>query len=110
MAERADVIDEIANRLAERHAELTDIGVVEVGIPITISGMTQEMINSLFRDAARVAREFEVLQERPRQDGGISRILKEPTGVVAAIIPWNGPIGNIRTKVMLGLSHGCTLR
>lgn len=109
MAERADVIDLIADRIEQRVDELTTIGVVEVGVPVSISAPTQQMTGGLFRAVAAVARTFETSEERPRADGGISRILREPTGVVAAIIPWNGPIGTIAFKVAPALAAGCSV-
>lgn len=109
MAQRADVLDMIADRLAQRVDELTPIGVVEVGVPISVSRPTQEMTGGLFRATAAFARDFETREDRTRADGGITRILKEPTGVVAAIIPWNGPIGTIAFKVAPALAAGCSV-
>ncbi|AHH19856.1 aldehyde dehydrogenase [Nocardia nova SH22a] len=109
MAERADVVDEIANRLERRLDDLTTIGVLEVGVPVTVSGMTQQMSAGLFRAVAAEARNFEQREDRTRADGGVSRILREPTGVVAAIIPWNGPIGTIAFKVAPALAAGCSV-
>ena len=109
MAERADVLDTIADRLEQRVDELTPIGVIEVGVPVSVSRPTQQMVGGLFRAVAAVAREFDVSDERPRADGGISRIVKEPTGVVAAIIPWNGPIGTIAFKLAPALAAGCSV-
>ncbi|WP_109529517.1 MULTISPECIES: aldehyde dehydrogenase [Nocardia] len=109
MAERADVLDEIADRLEQRVEELTTIGVLEVGIPVSVSAPTQQMTAGLFRAVAAEARDFEVREDRTRADGGISRILKEPNGVVAAIIPWNGPVGTISFKVAPALAAGCSV-
>ncbi|MGV9863717.1 aldehyde dehydrogenase [Rhodococcus koreensis] len=109
MAERADVLDEIASRLESRVEELTPLGVIEVGIPVAVSGPTQQMTAGLFRAVAAVARDYSTRDDRTRADGGVSRILKEPTGVVAAIIPWNGPIGTIAFKVAPALAAGCSV-
>lgn len=109
IATRADVIDEIADRLEARTAELTTIGVLEVGVPIPVSAMTQQMTVGLFRAVAQEARTVELSEERPRGDGGITHILREPSGVVAAIIPWNGPIGTIAFKVIPALAAGCSV-
>ncbi|ETD31347.1 aldehyde dehydrogenase [Williamsia sp. D3] len=109
MAERADVIDAIADRLEARADELVPIGVVEVGIPVVVSTMTQQMVGGLFRAVAAEARSFQTREDRTRGDGGVSRILKEPTGVVAAIIPWNGPIGTVAFKVAPALAAGCSV-
>ncbi|GAC53836.1 hypothetical protein GOAMI_24_00930 [Gordonia amicalis NBRC 100051 = JCM 11271] len=108
-AGRADVIDTIADRLEARVPELTTLGIVEVGVTAPVSAMTQQMVLGLYRAVAAEARKVNVVEERPRADGGVSRIVKEPTGVVAAIIPWNGPIGSIAFKVIPALAAGCSV-
>ncbi|WP_413767444.1 aldehyde dehydrogenase [Rhodococcus pyridinivorans] len=109
MAERADVLDAIADRLEQRLDELTTLGVIEVGVPVSVSRPTQEMVGGLFRAVAALARNFVTSEERPRAGGGVSRILREPTGVVAAIIPWNGPLGTVAFKVAPALAAGCSV-
>lgn len=109
IAERAAVIDTIADRLEARVAELTTLGIVEVGVPVPVSAMTQQMTVGLFRAVAEEARKVNLREDRTRADGGISRILKEPSGVVAAIIPWNGPLGTIAFKVIPALAAGCSV-
>jgi aldehyde dehydrogenase (NAD+) len=39
----------------------------------------------------------------------LSYTLKEPVGVVAAIIPWNGPLGSAVWKIGPALATGCTV-
>ncbi|GAC68517.1 aldehyde dehydrogenase [Gordonia soli] len=109
IADRADVIDAIADRLEARAEELTTIGVVEVGVPLPVSAMTQQMTVGLFRAVAAEARAARLVDERSRADGGVSRVLKEPSGVVGVIIPWNGPIGTIAFKVIPALAAGCSV-
>ncbi|HQV17440.1 MAG TPA: aldehyde dehydrogenase, partial [Gordonia sp. (in: high G+C Gram-positive bacteria)] len=106
IAERADVIDAIADGLEARLEDLTTLGIVEVGVPVPVSAMTQQMTIGLFRAVAEEARNVTLIEERPRTDGGVSRIVKEPNGVVAVIIPWNGPIGTIAFKVIPALAAG----
>ncbi|MCF3939671.1 aldehyde dehydrogenase [Gordonia tangerina] len=109
IAERADIIDTIADRLDAHVEELTTLGVVEVGVPLPVSAMTQQMTTGLFRAVAQEARTATISEERTRADGGVSRILKEPGGVVGVIIPWNGPIGTIAFKVIPALAAGCSV-
>jgi len=109
ITERADVLDAIADGLEAKIPELTTLGVVEVGVPVTVSAMTQQMIIGLFRKVADEARKVELVEERPRDDGGISRVVREPSGVVAAIIPWNGPLGTIAFKLAPALAAGCSV-
>src|SRR6202008_5096769 len=39
----------------------------------------------------------------------VSYTLKEPVGVVGAIIPWNGPLGASVWKIGPALATGCTV-
>ena len=39
----------------------------------------------------------------------VSYTLKEPVGVVGAIIPWNGPLGSAVWKIGPGLATACTV-
>ena len=106
ITERADIIDAIADAMDARLEQLTTLGIVEVGVPVPVSMMTQQMVISLFRAVAEEARNVVLVDERTRADGGVSRVVKEPNGVVAVIIPWNGPIGTIAFKVIPALAAG----
>jgi len=47
---------------------------------------------------------------RPLWDGERkARLVREPVGVVAAIIPWNGPVGTACLKLGPALAAGCTV-
>ncbi|MCF8610133.1 aldehyde dehydrogenase [Gordonia sp. HY285] len=106
---RADVIDEIANRLDARLPELIQVGIAEVGVTVPVSAMTQEMTIGLFRAVANEARNVTLVDERTRADGGVSHVVKEPNGVAGVIIPWNGPIGTIAFKAIPALAAGCSI-
>src|ERR1700751_1442015 len=41
--------------------------------------------------------------------GQFGLIVREPVGVVGAIIPWNGPLGLISNKIAPALLAGCTV-
>jgi acyl-CoA reductase-like NAD-dependent aldehyde dehydrogenase len=49
--------------------------------------------------------------ERPTRPGrgGFGLVIKEPVGVVGAIIPWNAPMGLISMKLAPALLAGCTV-
>src|ERR1700730_19166282 len=49
--------------------------------------------------------------ERPVRPsrGGFGLVVKEPVGVVGAIIPWNAPMGLISMKLAPALIAGCTV-
>jgi len=48
-------------------------------------------------------------ERQPGFGGGISMVVREPVGVVAAICPWNGPLGTMVRKVAPALLAGCTV-
>ena len=48
-------------------------------------------------------------QVTPSAGGQFGLLVREPVGVVGAIIPWNAPIGLIANKVAPALIAGCTV-
>ena len=46
---------------------------------------------------------------KPSSRGGFGLIVREPVGVVGAIIPWNAPMGLIGMKLAPALLAGCTV-
>jgi acyl-CoA reductase-like NAD-dependent aldehyde dehydrogenase len=104
-AERADLVDRIADGLSARADELADVVTREAGTPISVSAMVHGGLPPMsYRGAAEIARRFEY--ERPL---GSTRVLREPVGVVAAITPWNYPPHQIAAKVGPALAAGCTV-
>ena len=45
----------------------------------------------------------------PTPGGEFGLLVREPVGVVGAIIPWNGPLSLITMKVAPALLAGCTV-
>jgi aldehyde dehydrogenase (NAD+) len=46
---------------------------------------------------------------QPTAGGKIGLLVREPVGVVGAIVPWNGPLGLLTYKVAPALLAGCTV-
>ncbi|MET0986972.1 MAG: aldehyde dehydrogenase [Steroidobacteraceae bacterium] len=60
--------------------------------------------------AANIAKSIEFAEVRPRSYGmGVGVVVHEPVGVVAAILPWNCPMGLTMQKVASALAAGCTV-
>jgi aldehyde dehydrogenase (NAD+) len=53
--------------------------------------------------------EFPWMTDRTSFTGAQARIVQEPAGVVAAIVPWNGPLWLALLKVLPALLCGCTV-
>ena len=107
-AERAAVLRRIADGLEQRAPELAEIVTTENGTPISISSAAQ-VLGAIphLRAYAELAERYEFDQTR---DGVRMRaaIVREPVGVVAGIVPWNGPIVLTLMKLAPALAAGCT--
>jgi len=107
-AERAAVLRRIADGLEQRADELAEIVTAENGTPISISSAAQ-VLGAIphLRAYAELAERYEFGQTR---DGVRLRaaIVREPVGVVAGIVPWNGPIVLTLMKLAPALAAGCT--
>ncbi len=58
---------------------------------------------------AGLADTFEWEHEAQPSTGGFGLLVREPVGVVGAIIPWNGPLSLISYKIAPALIAGCTV-
>lgn len=94
----ADVIDEHGERIAE-------LVTTEMGMPITLARATQwKLPASVLRTAAD-----RVLDVPWTEDIAGARLHRRPSGVVAAISPWNMPTYQTVAKVAGALVAGCTV-
>jgi aldehyde dehydrogenase (NAD+) len=103
MRAMADELD----KLAEPHAE---IWTVEAGALHSFTKMRCAGISNDYRAYAALAESFP-FQERhkPKAGGEVALLVREPVGVVAAIVPWNAAPGAISSKVGPALIAGCTV-
>jgi betaine-aldehyde dehydrogenase len=107
--ERARALEILADRLEGRLEELASLNVVELGTPIKVArGMNAAPIGQL-RTIARQLRELPLRTERTRSNGLTSLVMREPVGVVSAIIPWNTPHNQFSFKVGPAMAAGCSV-
>lgn len=107
--ERADALQRVAAILHGRTEIIARTISTEVGTPISLSTMVQAMVPLMFLDYyIGLAREFafEELRSGPM---GQSLVVREPVGVVAAIVPWNYPLYLTIAKIAPALVAGCTV-
>ncbi|MEO7330606.1 MAG: aldehyde dehydrogenase, partial [Minicystis sp.] len=107
--ERADALARLNEQLMLRQEELAQVITAEVGSPITFSRTAQALAPSMVLSYYEgLARSFAFDELR---DGAISKVwvLREPVGVVAAIIPWNVPLFVAVLKLAPALAAGCTV-
>ncbi len=107
--ERGDALARLNEQLSLRSEELAHVIASEVGSPITfalaVQAVSPTMVLAYYADLARTFA-FDELR-----DGvlGKSWVLREPVGVVAAIIPWNVPLFVTILKLAPALAAGCTV-
>jgi aldehyde dehydrogenase (NAD+) len=108
-AERAEYLRAIAAGLRKRGAEVGDIWPRESGVLYRVAKNAAEGAARKFEFYASLADTFPFEEEaRPTAGGEFGLLVREPVGVVGAIIPWNVPLTLICNKVAPALLAGCT--
>ncbi len=111
--ERADVLRRATENLRKHNDEMAHTLTAEMGSPITQSlGAQIPVAIDLFEYYAGLADDFAWEDRRPTYDAaneGLEVLVhREPVGVVAAIVPWNGPQIVAAMKLAPALLAGCT--
>lgn len=102
--QRRDVLFRVAESLRNRHLELAAVASLEMGMPIRTAVMSTKGAIEWFSYYAGWADKIEglVAPVAGTHDYGIY----EPYGVIAGIIPWNGPAMGLAVKVAPALAAG----
>jgi acyl-CoA reductase-like NAD-dependent aldehyde dehydrogenase len=110
-AERAVYLRAMATQLDERVADIAQIWPNEMGIVHSFARAFAGTVGSVYRYYADLAETFpfEERHDNPPGGGSIALVVREPVGVVGAIVPWNAPIYIMAYKIAPALLAGCTL-
>src|SRR5215470_231285 len=97
--------------LVERHFdELSALDTLDMGAPISRTrSMRLRVLGMLRYYAGQLTFNHSETTENSLPGEIFSYTLKEPVGVVGAIIPWNGPLGASVWKIGPALATGCTV-
>jgi aldehyde dehydrogenase (NAD+) len=108
--ERQQMLLKLAD-LVERHfEELSLLDTLDMGAPISRTLGNRRRALGMLRYYAGMATALHGETIENSLPGEIfSYTLKEPVGVVGAIIPWNGPLGASIWKIGPALATGCTI-
>jgi len=108
--ERQQMLLKLAE-LVERHfEELSLLDTLDMGAPISRTLANRRRVLGMLRYYAGMATALHGETVENSLPGEIfSYTLKEPVGVVGAIIPWNGPLGASVWKIGPALATGCTV-
>jgi aldehyde dehydrogenase (NAD+) len=108
-AERLTRVRELGRLLQEAHETIAQLITDEMGCPITQSRAIQATNPVRVIDAyLDIARDYPFRSVR-RSKSGNALVTREPVGVVAAIVPWNVPLGISTQKVIPALIAGCSV-
>jgi acyl-CoA reductase-like NAD-dependent aldehyde dehydrogenase len=109
-AARIDAIRALAKIYGERRSEMAEVITSEIGAPISFAQRAQAALPWMMMNAfCDVADSYPWRESRPGLYGSDIQILREPVGVVAAIVPWNMPQFLTVTKLVPALLAGCSV-
>lgn len=107
-ADRAGYIDALSDAMKSRAMDLANCAVAEIAAPISFSKGQVAMARMTLKFYAQLARDF-VFEEQRKGYFGSVIVRKEPVGVVAAIVPFNGPLFAAMLKLGPALASGSTV-
>lgn len=108
-AARAEYLNALGKELKARVDDLANAWTSEMGV---LHRFSQSMIASstdVFGYYASLADTFPFFERHTPAVGSYGLLVREPVGVVAAIIPWNAPFKLLAYKVAPALLAGCTV-
>ena len=109
-AERAEYLRAIGAAVRDRGDDLARIWTSEMGILHSSARAGIPSIGGVYDYYADLADKFPFIERHQPTKGGSSGFLvREPVGVVGAIVPWNGPVALIAHKTAPALLAGCTV-
>ncbi len=108
-ADRGVFLKGIAAGLRDRAEDIGQIWPRESGALYTMAQRAAGGIASTFDYYAGLADTFPFEELAQPTMGEFGLLVREPVGVVGAIIPWNAPIGLITYKLAPALLAGCTV-
>jgi len=108
-SERAAHLRAIADALAAKIGDASRIWTSEMGVVHGVSQYITSGMPDILRFYAAMADDYPFIEQHPSSDGGKGLLVREPVGVVAAIVPWNAALMLALYKVAPALLAGCTV-
>ena len=108
--ERQNLLLKLADLVEKNFEELSQLDTLDMGAPISRTRGNKLRVLGMLRYYAGQATALHGETIENSLPGEIfSYTLKEPVGVVGAIIPWNGPLGASVWKIGPAIATGCTV-
>lgn len=108
-AERAEFLRGIADGLRKRSSEIAQVWPREAGELYSNAQAVAGVCADTWDYYADLSASYPFETPVTGSGGEYGVLVREPVGVVGAIIPWNGPLGLITFKLAPALLAGCTL-
>jgi len=103
--DRIKLLARILEVYEKRSEDIAQAVSAEMGAPIKLARQSQ-----VGAGRAHLGSTLKALQDMNLEEQrGITRIVREPVGVVGLITPWNWPLNQITTKVAPAIAAGCTI-
>ncbi|MGD1225733.1 aldehyde dehydrogenase [Streptomyces krungchingensis] len=109
LQERMRVLRRLSELMGERTDDIASLVTDEMGCPITLSRSMQAASPKVLLDSfLELAPQYPFTDVRQSATGR-ALVLREPVGVVAAVVPWNAPLLITMLKLAPALLSGCTM-
>jgi len=108
-AERAGYLRALADALEQRAEATALTWTVETGFLHSKSTLAGRYLGATYRWYADLADTYPFIEKVQTNAAAAGLLVREPVGVVAAVIPWNGPPSTIAYKIAPALLAGCTV-
>lgn len=106
--QRAGYLVRIAQEMQRRQQLFERIWTAQVGAPVWFTSTFTGIAAAFFHYYAQLAGSFTFEDER-KVSAGRAKIVREPVGVCALIVPWNAPLILLCQKLAPALLAGCTV-
>jgi acyl-CoA reductase-like NAD-dependent aldehyde dehydrogenase len=108
--ERAEYLHAIGREMTARAHDLSALWAMESGITRRMSDAVSPSLGGIYHYYADCAEQFVFVERHePTAGGQHGFLVREPVGVVGAIVPWNGPAMLTAYKCAPALLAGCTM-
>ncbi|TDO51588.1 betaine-aldehyde dehydrogenase [Kribbella sp. VKM Ac-2527] len=109
LEDRIALVERLRDLLVKHSEELAQVITEEMGCPISQSRAIQ-VVNPvrILEGYVEAATRYPFRSVR-RSEHGQALVLREPVGVVAAVVPWNVPLSLTIQKLVPALLTGCTI-
>jgi acyl-CoA reductase-like NAD-dependent aldehyde dehydrogenase len=107
--ERAVIMRKLAAKVAERAGDFAEAWTTQVGMPLRFSQFAAQSYPGYIEYFADLAERIGFEEIRKPAADGVCMVVREPVGVVVAIVPWNAPMPTLLLKIAPALAAGCTV-